>query len=302
MRAATWLYVFGALALGAAYLSGRAGADDVIIPAQAESILADHEDWALRTLVLFCVLAVIRVGILRIPRLRNRILNGFLAIVGLVGVGFLTVTGDLGASLVFGHGVGVSTSKSPVVVTEIAAGDTSFIQPEGFLWIPGPNAASQLRAFQDFGTGISETVVDLGLDSVLVIQAGSEPSIAVTRVPFGPVQIECEVNLDRFAGRFDLVYGALSKDSYDYTVFEGRRIAIGRSNPTGSSVIDVDEAELSGWTKIGGASDGDHFRGYLDGKLVAHGHQEPSPQGGVGFRIDGDGIILIRSLRVTPLR
>lgn len=49
-------------------------------------------------------------------------------------------------------------------------------------------------------------------------------------------------------------------------------------------------------------SDGTHFRGYVNKKLIVHGHDgEPKP-GSVGLRITGKGSVSIKEIMVESLR
>jgi len=48
--------------------------------------------------------------------------------------------------------------------------------------------------------------------------------------------------------------------------------------------------------------DGRHFRGYVNTKLVAHGHDSELPAGPVGLYIKGTGTAVISDLIVTSLR
>ncbi|HEX9659139.1 MAG TPA: DUF2231 domain-containing protein, partial [Rhodothermales bacterium] len=305
MAASTWLYVAGAATLAIAFLTGRAGADAVMVPPEAERILTDHENWALRTLIFFSVLAIMRLVVLMIRRLRNMAINGVLALLGLAGVGLLTITADRGGNLVYGFGVGVTLDEPETVTADagIRADTVALVGPEGFSWTPGRLSATKLRSeFDDFGTNMSDQVIDVQADSLLVVRADESAVIVVTKEPFQSVQIEMDVNLNHLKGVFDVVFGATSIDGFDALRLDSTAISLGRLEAGGFSTMDRTAVDGGGWMTLGAVSDDGHFRGYLDRRLVVHGHGKAGASGGVGFRLQGEGLVLIRSMRVTPLR
>jgi uncharacterized membrane protein len=111
-RAAAALYLLGTIAAAAAYLSGEKASEAMWrFPAEAQEALAAHRDSALRTLLAFAAIALIRVTASWLAR-HDRVLRiGFfrlLAIaVALIGVLLLAVTADRGGTLVYRHGMGV---------------------------------------------------------------------------------------------------------------------------------------------------------------------------------------------------
>ena len=113
-RAATGLYLAGALALVAAYFTGRSDAALVRIPGPAHAVVDEHWTWALRTTVYMGVFALGRFGLDLTGRLSGRI--RWLPVVagGLAGVLLLFQTAERGGRLVYEHGVGVA---APATIT-----------------------------------------------------------------------------------------------------------------------------------------------------------------------------------------
>ncbi|HEY5564036.1 MAG TPA: DUF2231 domain-containing protein, partial [Rhodothermia bacterium] len=257
ITASTWLYVAGAVTLAIAFLTGRAGADAVMVPPEAERILTDHENWALRTLIFFSVLAFVRLLVLMIRRLRNRAINGVMALFGVVGVGLLTMTADRGGNLVYGFGVGVTLDETATVdpVANSSADTAAMVGPDGFFWTPGQSSAARLRSeFEDFGTRLSDNVIDVQADSILVVRADESAAIAVTKEPFQSVQIELEVNLDHLKGVFDVVFGATSNDAFDALRSDSGAISLGRLGAEGFSAMDRTVVDGGGWMTLGAVS------------------------------------------------
>jgi len=122
-RAATTLYVLGALGAGAAYLSGDAAADSMVdLSGAAQAALAEHERFALLTLVAAAVTALLRLLVSWLGRKDKRIVVGafrFLALAAsLATQGLLLVAADHGGALVFEHQLGSVAVQQRALDTE----------------------------------------------------------------------------------------------------------------------------------------------------------------------------------------
>ena len=110
-RLATGLYVAGAAALVAAYLTGRGDAPLVRIPGPAHALVDEHWTWALRATVFVGVCAVGRLGLELSGRLAARRYWLPVAAAGLAGLLLLFQTAERGGRLVYEHGVGVAAPR-----------------------------------------------------------------------------------------------------------------------------------------------------------------------------------------------
>ena len=104
----TGLYLSGTVALVAAYLTGRDAAPEVYTPGMAHAVVASHWDWALRCVWYFGFLTAGRAGIRMVAGAPRRTVRVAFAVAGLAGLALLTTTAELGARLVYEHGVGVA--------------------------------------------------------------------------------------------------------------------------------------------------------------------------------------------------
>jgi len=117
--AAYWSLVVGAVTTAAAVFSGLR-AEDAIQHGQAiHEIMETHERFAWITLGFFGVIAVWLV--LRDATMLRRERWG-LALLGVVGLGFLTATGVEGGELVFDHAAGMSTEAMQAEIQNRAGG------------------------------------------------------------------------------------------------------------------------------------------------------------------------------------
>ncbi|MEQ1573233.1 MAG: DUF2231 domain-containing protein [Vicinamibacterales bacterium] len=105
--AATSLYVVGAAAAAAAYLTGLQAGSTVFIPGMAHPDIADHSRWALGTTWYFAATAIVRFALRGSGSNRARSHRILLVTAGVIGVLCLQQTAERGARLVYKHGVGV---------------------------------------------------------------------------------------------------------------------------------------------------------------------------------------------------
>jgi uncharacterized membrane protein len=116
-RSAAALYVLAAAGAGAAYAAGDEAADGLkaLAPA-ARAVLSEHEDLARWTLITCSIVALLRLVIAWRERDRPRIgvgpLRWVLLAAGGGALALLVATADHGGSLVYRHGVAVTTSTA----------------------------------------------------------------------------------------------------------------------------------------------------------------------------------------------
>ncbi|HEX2984010.1 MAG TPA: DUF2231 domain-containing protein [Ignavibacteriales bacterium] len=108
-KASLILYLFGTIGVVAAVLSGDAAKESLNIPNAVAPHVEHHEEWAETTLYFFVIYTAAR---LLIFFFMNSLRKAFLVIavlIGYVGLYFLYETGDHGAELVYGYGLGTKT-------------------------------------------------------------------------------------------------------------------------------------------------------------------------------------------------
>jgi len=104
----TGLYIAGTVTLIAAVLTGRSAAPEVYTPGLAQAIVTRHWNLALWCVWYFGLLTAGRVGLRLAAGAPRRTSAVALAVAGLAGLVLLTNTAELGARLVYQHGVGVA--------------------------------------------------------------------------------------------------------------------------------------------------------------------------------------------------
>lgn len=334
-RVASGLYAAGAVSGIAAFYSGRA-ATTVLLPTDANSVLTHHEDWALRMVWFYGLYALARIGFAWRGLDRSRAVLGGLTALGTAGLFLVYETGEHGAEMVYRYGVGVSAAalesgevhdheahpgQAPEHVDgpsrpleDSVAGNTidtlpaeTFTRTErGWRWTFGEGAAERFsERFGSIGTVVSRvrpTVVNDSTEGpVLALSAGGSPSTTAGRESFGSVQVDARLNLDDFDGRFALLHHVQGGRYGFLELSRDGRVLLGRRSGDVTETMDDATSGVHGWVDVRLVSDGTHFRGYVNGSMVVHGHgPEPDP-GAIGLRIDGDGVVQVRSLSVSRL-
>ncbi len=156
-RAAVSLYAAAALgALVARWAGVRASDGLVDVPAEVQLHIAKHSDWAHYSLWTIGALALLRLLLyFRDPKRANTYARVGLLLVGLVTMGLVSFTADLGGGLVYQHAVAVglmSHEHSEAVAelpprepTKTAGVSLRHWSADGALrWIPSPQDAEAL--------------------------------------------------------------------------------------------------------------------------------------------------------------
>jgi uncharacterized membrane protein len=117
-RCSTTLYVAGTVGAAAAYLTGRSAASEASsVTGEILSVLADHGDLGLLTLLAYLVVTVLRLIVSWLGRDDRRITPGFFRLLAMVASAsalvLLMLAVDRGSALVYRHGVGQTAISGP---------------------------------------------------------------------------------------------------------------------------------------------------------------------------------------------
>jgi uncharacterized membrane protein len=316
-RCATVLWILAAAGAGAAYAAGRAAADGVgALSAAAEAALASHADAGLATALTLGVLALLRTWLARRDGVRERARRDALRGVALLGAlfvqGLVAYTADLGGALVFRHGVAVSAQ--PVHATLPTAAENSpreSATPNGFIhledgsavWKPNPGDEA---AFREILTPIGATAVRVATDPVgtggLSLLVSGRTLLAFPD-EWEDLQLEAQMDLSEFDGTVALGARVVGDSTGGFVRIrsDGATKLVARQ---ASEEVILDEAQptLSGEvTMLGLSAVGRHWKGFVDGVTVVHGHSQFALSGRAALLIDGAGTVRLISVRISPV-
>ncbi len=291
-----------------------------MIPARAEAVLSNHADLALWTLVVLGIAAVIRVAASIDDRGRSvsrfSILRAAGLLVLLIAVGLITRTADLGGSLVYRYGVGVKAAGSEPAASaapQPAAGEVTvdvrsrLVQGEngGFEWRPLPADVAALGEVISPAPGSDPAAVSAvagpseGAGLELAVDGAS---LLVLPGTFGDVVVEAEVDISGFEGTVGIAHHVAAADvAVFFTVSTGGEASLLRRIGREVEVFDsADVAAPTDMLALQSSVAGHHFKGFLDGRMTVHGHGDSGDPGTVGLVVDGQGVIRILRVTVTP--
>ena len=311
-KSALLLYLLGTIAAGVAFLTGRAASDGLDIPVIAMRAVNDHADWAEVTLWFFIIYTIIRLsfafGFKLIPLAKIIVVP--LVLIGLLGVYFLYQTGDHGAQLIFGYGLGTGNILEPEneiekTKNESKVSDSTFTTAENGSW----------KLITDEGTieALSGKFkwVEGTLNGLSPMYDESEGSLMFHQVKeamfvydnkIKSVQVTVKINVDDLDGELELIHHFVDKNNYDFLAIRKGKISLSRKSNEQIEIFEEDNYSNKGWIDIKVVSDGSHFRGYVNNKLIVHGHDDESDPGSVGIKFSGTGIISIKMINVESLK
>lgn len=296
------MYLLGALTALASFLSGRQAVGTIDLPPLANAVLTDHADLAKWTLIFFGVLALIRLGLRLRGKVVSPIVSWFLFILGLGGLLLLVKTAEHGAQLVYQFGVGVQEVGDTSLDIKVSEREIIIKDDGSWQWSPGKETQNVLSTeFVWLEGKPSHVDIEPYQDSGVVFHLDKYPILIVTGDALKGVQVDAWVNLSDFFGLFSLVHHVQDKSTYDYLSIRDGTIVLGRTQKGMSKVLQQKRKNLAGWVEIRVVALGTHFRGYLNGELITHGHLDELPAGRVGFHLSGEGTVLLKKIEVVSL-
>ena len=302
-------YIFTSISLVATYFSGRSAADYVTVPDDALSALSNHADKALFLLAYSIFLTGLIIFIQYRHLSRIKFMDSALVILGIIGLGLLTVTADAGGRLVYGYGVGVTrVQESPMdsIVEQTVDNKAELnIQKDGsWQWESGGENSLGLLDITHWLLGNkSDLLINLEKDGKtnILIESPNKDILFSLGPKLDNVKMDVEIDLSEFKGEFRLIHHLLNAENYDYLSVADGNISIGQ-NSNGEDKIFESKLIESGISSLSIVGDGRHYRGYINDKMVIHAHAAPFESGNVGIYLHGNGKIFISSITVKNLK
>ena len=169
-------------------------------------------------------------------------------------------------------------------------------------WEPGAGARRALTEAFRFFEGSPENLSLEEQDGQLALTLEDGPVLFVTGDSLTSIQGDVTLNLDRFNGSVRVVHHVRDAQNYNFLALEDGKMRQGQVRDGVTEIFDEEEQAGNGWFTLRVVADGTHFRGYVDGKLVVHGHSDAPAPGPVGLRLEGSGTVLLRLIVIQSLR
>ncbi|HLR32296.1 MAG TPA: DUF2231 domain-containing protein [Fodinibius sp.] len=317
-EATAFLYGVGAVAAVVVYYTGTLAADSVMLPAAAQSVLTEHANLAWITVWFYGIYALLRIAATWWTSEKHRLkfhLGFFL--VSLVGMYFLFQTGDHGAQMVFQYGVGVQAVdvENPVQHDHEtdqeegnSSGTTSFNTTDNgnWIWEVEENAVVALQENFQWLSGSVESVNAEVLEGenghALSFSGNDLDGFFVGDQSYKSEQIDYYVDMASFDGTVAFVSHVQNQNNYDFvSIASDGAVKQGRMTNGEPEIFEEGSIDTSQPLFVRVVGNGEHFRGYINKKMVVHGHGDAPRPGRVGLKLDGSGIFLLQKMSVTQL-
>ena len=214
-------------------------------------------------------------------------------------------TGELGAQLVYKHGVAVGEiDRLAQQVEELEQRLAEFRDEAGpeiheggnWIWRIGPGADQALtEAFTVDGAGNIQTIT--GRDdgrTYLELTASDELTFIHTGGDLSTIDGRAEVNLSDFNGDFLLIHHYTDSENYQYIRISGSELQQGQVINGSDNVLGSGPINRDGWSTFRVTASGRHFYGYQNGNTIVHTHADEMEAGKTGFAFSGSGEVKIR--------
>lgn len=305
-KSANWLYAIGAVSAVATWYTGTLAADSVFLPTEANAVLTEHADLGLWTAWFFGVYGALRTGINATKLGAGTAARLGFFVLGLAGLGLMTVTATHGSELVYRYGVGVEaveTAPSEPLIQAEAGENGIAVSPAGWSWTPARAAAWKAEAIWLEGSAesLKSSLVDGGDRGDVIELEVTEPTLFVLPGQIDRLQVDFAVDLSEFDGSVLVAHHVQEDGSYGFTSLANDVIRLGRTENS-DLLVQATEAMTEGiWRDIRVVVDGTHFRSYVDTKMLIHGHGDAFEPGQVGLRLNGSGVVRISGIQAVDL-
>lgn len=307
----TTLFLFGALSAVVTYFTGHQAADHVTVPPLANPVLNEHSDMAMLTMLFFLTYAIVRLYTFIRKLHHKRMFSILQTALSLIGLFMLYETGEHGSELVYKYGVGVKAAVIEAEMVspppEVPVQSLSISDNGSWAWDPGNGAGEVLKNEFDWLMGSvaatrPEVIPDSVRGMVLRLHLADKPILLAAGDSLKSVQVDLSLNISGFEGEVRLIHHLGDTLSYDFIGLKDRSMELGRVERGKMRVMDRASYDATGWISLRAVGDGRHFRGFVNDKLVTHGHADELPPGRVGLLVDGRGVLLIDKISVTSLK
>jgi uncharacterized membrane protein len=298
------LYSTGTIGLIAAFWSGRQAVKTVSVTGGAVPVVTSHEDWALYTLIFIGLFTAVRLWTWWKELEKGWVLPA-LIVPALIGSGMLWYTGELGAKLVYKHGVAVGEiDRLGQQIEELEQRLADFREEAG------PELHEDGSWSWRIGAGADQAVVESftieGADTLqlstgredgrthLEFTTTHEITLFHTGGNLAAIDGRAEVNLSEFDGDFLLIHHYSDNQNYQYIRISGSELQQGQVINGSDNVLGSGSISRDGWSTFRVTASGRHFYGYQNGNTIVHTHADEMGAGKSGFAFSGSGEIKMR--------
>lgn len=173
------------------------------------------------------------------------------------------------------------------------------------MWMPSGTAFSgNLKLAKGNAASLNAEIVSSeDGNKILSLQpSGEEVILLLDSKDLGSIGAELQFNTNVFKGTIAIVHHYRDDANYDMVALGNQNMKLLRVKNGKSETLDQNKSSLpSEWSTLKLSAAGEHYKGYLNGEQLTHGHGEEQPAGKVGILIKGNGKVMLKKLNVIPL-
>jgi len=175
------------------------------------------------------------------------------------------------------------------------------------VWIPSGTGPELLQSDFHYITGGTENISPEVLQvtnetSVLQLTTDGTPTAFVFHSTYGNIGMAVLLNVKDFNGTVQLIHHVQNTSNYEFVAIHKSKMKLGRVVEGIETIFDEDDfGNTDDWINLRVSAAGTHFKGYIGGKNITHGHGDKMKDGYAGIMIEGIGKVLIKSIEVSPL-
>ena len=175
--------------------------------------------------------------------------------------------------------------------------DHASMMGEAFTWMPSTESMAMMEYKTD-----NITLATSGEEDVLMFEPAGQKASCMFKGQQGNVGVTATVKLEKPDAAVKLLHHSTGKDNYEFVAIEGNMMKLGRVENGEEKILDSKEVTLpNDWFTLTVTAAGSHFKGYLNGEMITHGHADEMSPGMLGIVVSGNGAVSVKKVEATPL-
>jgi hypothetical protein len=176
-------------------------------------------------------------------------------------------------------------------------GDGQMTMGEGFIWMPTNEAMSMMESKTD-----NIKLAISGEEDVLMFEPAGQRASCMFKNKQGNVGVTATIKFEDAAASVKLLHHSSDKDNYEFVAIEGGVMNLGRVENGEEKIFDSKAVDVpQEWFTLTVTAAGTHYKGYLNDKMITHGHGDMMEPGLLGIVVSGDGAVSVKKVEATPL-
>lgn len=168
---------------------------------------------------------------------------------------------------------------------------------EAFTWIPTEESMDMLMYKTD-----NVMMMKHGEDQVLMFTAKDNNESCMFKSKHSNVGFTVTIKMENTQATVKLIHHSTGRENFEFVMLEGGVMKLGRVENGEEKIFDSKEVEVpADWFTLTVTAAGTHYKGYINDKMITHGHGDVMEAGLLGIVVGGSGVTSVKKVDVTPL-